>query len=279
MIAQKCFQPDKVAEVRPQYNPTQRKRQRQVTLGDVEAQMRDEAAVEAEADEDGLVVAVGEENMAEFNRQLLEEEAEVFTSIPVKSRRMEQDLFGKPNPTVHCFGCEYLDDYSSRTTIPEDDVEYLRKMARDCFGRMTTATLANGMSNFYEDKIRARINRNLQPGENPLPPWSPAQVLEHLRYHHQDPVVKMIVLLEEVEELRTELYDQCLEESSRNKRIRANSRIINDYDKVVKLQLHIQSKDPTKLAFFAPGARINPDSTNQGVFSLRGKKLHTYMKQ
>jgi hypothetical protein len=231
-------------------------------------------------DDDGINALFGDYPPSQQPPQ--HEEPEVFVPRPVKSRRIEREMFGgeddENNNNVQCFGCEYLDDYNKRTTIPTDDIEHLRSMGRECFGRMQTAILARGMSHFYEKFIRAKINANLQPGEDALPPWKEAKVLEHLRYHHQDPQVKLVVLLEETEELRTELYDRCLEESTKTGRVRANSRVINDYDKVVKLQLHIQSKDPSKMAFYNPGARVNPESLNQGILSTRTKKLHDYWK-
>lgn len=208
-----------------------------------------------------------------------EEPPEHFIPRPVKSRRIEQEMFGKvEDDSLECFGCEYLDDYNKKTTIPQDDVDHLRSISRECFGRMKTAILAKGMSDFYEKYIRSRINSNLQPGEDPLPAWPPAKVLEHLRYHHQDPTAKLVILLEETEEIREDLLGRCFETSTRNGRDRVNSKVINDYDKIVKLQLHIQSKDPTKMAFYSAGGRINPEALNQGILSTRTKKLHDYWK-
>lgn len=207
------------------------------------------------------------------------EEPEFYVPRPLKSRKIEKEQFGEATDDTQCFGCEYLDDYSKKTTIPQDDIDYLRKIARDCFGRIKLAILAKGMSDFYERRIRARINANLQQGEDPLPPWPPANVAQHLRSHHQDPVVKLIVLLEETEEIREDLLGRCFEESTKHPgKDRVNSKIINDYDKIVKLQLHIQSKDPTKMAFYSAGARVNPESLTQGILSTKTKKLHDYFK-
>lgn len=206
------------------------------------------------------------------------EEPDVYESRPIKSRRIEQQEFGLPDDSMQCFGCEHLDDYSRKTTIPTDALNHLRNIGRECFGRMQTGILAKGMSDYYEKHIRAKINQNLPLGENPLLPWPPAKVLEHLRYHHQDPLVKFVILLEECEEARKEAYDRILEESTKTGRTRINSRALKDYELLTKLQLHIQSKDPTKMAFYSAGARMNTETLSQGVLSTKTKKLHDYFK-
>lgn len=227
------------------------------------------------------------EGAAAGEETLLEVEEETWIPRPVKSRRIEAE-FAKQERQIRdpkdyapdqCFGCETLDgEGKQQAAIPTDDIEHMRTMVRKCYGRMKTFFLAKGLVKFYETHVRPKVNDNLLPGYDPLPAWPVEDCLHHLRFHHQDPQAKIVMLLEEVEELREEIYGTCLEESSRTGKVRSNSRAVNDFDKLTKLQLSIHSKDPTKMAFYDPGGRINPDATTQGVLSVRTKTLHDYMK-
>jgi hypothetical protein len=195
----------------------------------------------------------------------------------LKSRRLEAESLGDPGSRRECFGCVYFGERD--TTIPSDDVLHLIEMARQSLGRIDMISLAEGMADFYETTIRRKVNGSLQPGERPLPRWSAAQVLEHLRHHNQDPLVQQVVLLAETQELRTNILDHCFEVSNRTGRVRPNDRAMQRYEKMVRLQMDIQKMDASKQAFYAAGARVNPEVLSQGPLSHTGKRLHSYLRQ
>lgn len=212
-----------------------------------------------------------------------QEEKEFFTGQPLKSRRLERRLLGKPGPRSECFGCVYFGE--KETCVPRESINCLLKMAREAFGRIDLITLAKGMAEYYEEEIRRKVNARLDPGARPLPFWGKAQILEHLRHHHQDPLVQQVVLLAEIQELRTNMLDCCIEVSSKRdrqsgkKRKRPNKTAVDAYEKLVKLQLHVQKQDATKMSFYNGGAKLNPEVVNQGFLSMEGKKLKTIWKK
>lgn len=204
----------------------------------------------------------------------LDVEPEYFNPRPLKSRRLETEALGEPGERSTCFGCVYFGE--KETTINSQAIQHLVEMSNQSFGRIDMVSLVRGMAEYYEYNIRQKINRNLKPGERPLPPWPAAQILEHLRYHNQDPLVQQVVLLAEVQEIRTDLLDCCFEVSTKTGRVRINKHAIDSYDKMVKCQLHIQKQDASKMAFYAAGARIKPEILNQGIMSTQTKKLVSY---
>jgi hypothetical protein len=103
-----------------------------------------------------------------------------------------------------------------------------------------------------------------------------AMVLEHIRKHQQDVEVKQIVQLEELQELRETIIDAVLERHPKTKHVRANLAQISALDKVVKMEWLVHSKDPSKMAMYSSGARVNPARGKQGPVNKGGKKVYSY---
>lgn len=225
--------------------------------------------------------AIADYNIPQSNfAEQVEEEEEVvpefFEPRPLKSRRIELESLGEAGSRSQCFGCVYFGE--KETTIPSDEMQKLIEMARQSIGRIDMLCLAQGMEDYYEKHIRQRINNRLLPGERLLPRWPAAQILEHIRHHNQDPLIQQVVLLAEAQELRTALLDCCFEMSSKTGKVRPNKHNIESYDRIVKLQLHIQRQDASKMAFYSAGARVNPEILSQGLLSTHTKQLHNYWK-
>jgi hypothetical protein len=201
---------------------------------------------------------------------------EIFEPRPLKSRKRERDLFGDPGDRSTCWGCVHAGEKD--VTISVEAVKQLVEMARTAFGRVDLIALAQAMENYHETKIRQVFNVNLPPGKKPIPPWKAAQILEHLRDHNQDPLVQLVVMLSETQELRGETLNHCFEVSNKGK-VRPNKNAIDAYDKLVKLQIFLQKQDPSKMAFTSAGARVDPTILNQGVISFHGKKLRSHWQK
>lgn len=201
---------------------------------------------------------------------------ETFEPRPLKSRRLEIEEFGEAGSRSDCFGCVYFGEKD--TTIPSDELMKLIEMARQSLGRIDMICLAKGMADYYEHYIRRKINRNLMPGQRPLPEWKESQILEHIRYHNQDPLVQQVIILAETQELRAALLDCCFEVSNKTGKVRPNKHNIESYEKMVKLQLHVQKQDASKMSFYSAGARVNPEILTQGILSTHTKSLHNYWK-
>lgn len=204
------------------------------------------------------------------------EEPEIFEPRPLKTRKLELERLGEAGDRAECFGCVYFGE--KETTLPSDDITRLIEMARQSIGRVDLVTLAEGMATYYA-KMRRRINADLHYGEKPLPKWGAAQILEHIRMHHNDPLVQQVVNLNEIQEMRNEVIDHCFEKSNKTGRVRPNKHNIECYERLTKLQWHVQKLDTTKMAFSSHGARINPEILSQGLISHQTKRLHDNWKK
>jgi hypothetical protein len=107
---------------------------------------------------------------------------------------------------------------------------------------------------------------------------SPATVLEHIRCHHQDPEVKIVVILEELQELREEIIKGVMEKHNKTKVRRANKSQVDALEKIVKLELTVQAKDPSKMFGYTAGAHINPDIHKQGAIATSQKNLFNFWR-
>jgi hypothetical protein len=161
------------------------------------------------------------------------------------------------------------------TALPSDDVNKIVEMLRQNTGRMDSTILAESIADYYAT-FRARINSTLQRGETPLPHMPASTVLEHIRKHHQDPEVKQIIMLEELQEIREELLNVVFEKNNKTRNTRGNKVQIDCLEKVIKLELLVQSKDPAKMALYSAGARVNPTVHKQGAVAAATKNLYSY---
>lgn len=201
------------------------------------------------------------------------QEKEQFITQPLKSRKRSRKILGKPGCRSRCFGCVYLGEKD--TSIPSKDVQILVDMQRNSAACTDLGPLVLAMEEQYE-KLRTKINAALRRGDQPLPPWPAAMILDHLENHTLDPEVQKVVVLKEVMELRYNAADMCIEKSNKTGRKRINKAGVDAYEKLVKLQFYLQRLKPEEMDYFSAGARINPSSTNQGLIATGTKKLIKY---
>ena len=226
----------------------------------------------------GLIAARAEgAGFADINNPVADvaEPPEIYIPLELPSRKRERERLGKPGLRSECFLCSHADE--RKTTIPSEDVQKIVEMLRENTGRMDMSTLAEMVADFYAE-FRTKINQDLLPGETPLPIMTAATVVEHIRKHHQDPEVKQIVMLEELQELREQLLKGCIEKSSKTGHKRGNKTQIENLTKVMKLELEIQSKDVSKMTGYAPGSKVNPTIHKQGPVARSNKNLFDYWR-
>lgn len=215
---------------------------------------------------------------AEANEAALaavEEEVVHYEPRPLRSRKRERKALGKPGKNTECFLCSYVGERD--TTLPADDVTKIVEMLRQNTGRMNSIALAQQVAQHYA-VLRQRVNRQLQRGEVPLPDMPPATVLEHIRRHQQDMEVKQIVMLEELQEIRETLLDSVIEQHPKTKRVRGNMGQLSALERVIKLELLVHSKDPSKMAMYSAGSRVNPAIHKQGIVATNTKTLYSYWR-
>jgi hypothetical protein len=199
-----------------------------------------------------------------------------YETQPLKSRKRERKYLGKPAKRSVCFFCNYVGERD--TSLPQDDVMDLVDMLQQNIGQMDPVALAKMVSESYE-ALRARKNARLRHGETQLPFMNAATVLDHIRKHTQDAEVKQIVMLEELQEMREQLMEIMFEQHSVTKQRRPNKSAFDCLDKVLKMELLVQSKDASKMSFFSAGARVNTTALKQGAVSTAHKQLVSEWRQ
>lgn len=206
------------------------------------------------------------------------EEDDAFEPCGLRSRRREKKRFrSKAQKRSECFLCAYIGERN--TTLGSEEVNVMVEMIRRNTGRMESAILAEMVADYYEG-FRTRINSRLEHGEPSLPRMTAPTVLEHIRRHHQDPEVKKLVQLEELQEMREELLDVVLERSKRTKRVRANKTQVDCLEKIIKLEWLVQAKDPAKMVGHEPGARLQSGVGEAGsVVAIQGKTIVDYWRR
>lgn len=205
--------------------------------------------------------------------ELIDEPPEQYLPCLLPSRKRERKQHGKPSSKGQCFLCAYVGE--KETTLPSDDVQHIVDMIRMNVGRMQTSVLAEQVAEYYAI-FRERINRTLARGERPLPPMSAATVIAHLRTHTLDPELKQLQTLEALQELREELIMVAMEKNNKTKQKRGNKMTIDNLDKIIKLELVLGAKDPSKMAYYSAGAVVNPAVQSQGVAARNTKTLFNY---
>ena len=194
-----------------------------------------------------------------------------YEACGLVTRLEEKQELGEPDNRSVCFGCVYIGE-REQTAIPYKDVMDLIEMGRAAVGRCHPVTLAKDMAERYA-RIRQKCNRNLLPGETPLPEWKPATILDHIRNHNQDPETQMWVSLCEIQELKQAALEGAVEVHPATKRKRVNDKQIAAYERLTKLQYFVQSKDPQKMWGYSGGSHIDPKSISQGMMAMSGKNI------
>lgn len=251
--------------------------ERHLTWADLGLQGMEQAMDEAQGGGGGgndleAAAAAAEEAGEEMN-----DDDDAFEPCGLRSRRREKKRFRtKALKRSECFLCAYVGERN--TTLGSEEVNVMVEMIRRNTGRMESAILAEMVADYYE-VFRERVNARLEPGEPPLPRMTAPTVLEHIRRHHQDPEVKKLVQLEELQEMREELLDVVLERSKRTKRVRANKTQVDCLEKIIKLEWLVQGKDLEKMIRHEPGARVQSGAGEPGsVVATAGKNLYDFWR-
>ena len=77
-------------------------------------------------------------------------------------------------------------------------------------GYMPAHSLARELHDFFEKYIRKPTNESLQPGEEPIPEWRHATILEHMQEHSKEPSVTLITRLEQLHRIQHLIFNHSL---------------------------------------------------------------------
>lgn len=195
----------------------------------------------------------------------------VFEPCGLDSRQKEENELGYPDKQGNCFGCVYIGEQDA-AAIPYEDIIILINYIRKSIARTDPINLSQHIAEQYAI-LRADINRTLMPGEKPLPKWTAATILDHIRNHNTDPEIQTWVRLSEIQELMQVALYSSVEQDVDTGAKQVNEKQCKIYMDLCKVYEQLQKSDPTKKNFFKPGAHIDMKTASQGFIAVSGKNL------
>lgn len=73
--------------------------------------------------------------------------------------------------------------------------------------------------------------------------------------------------------------ESVLEQHPKTKHVRVNTHQLAALEKVIKMELLVHGKDPSKMAFYCPGARVDSATRSRGPVNSTTKTLYSYWRQ
>lgn len=192
------------------------------------------------------------------------------------SRKREREVLGNPGPQSECFGCIY--DWDGKgAAMRSEHIAEMRAIARKGIVKACPQSVAKEVARHHA-KLREEINRSR--GERmPIPEWTPAGVLNHLRNHNVDPEIQTALRLYEIQEIICKAYDAIIEISDKTGEVRVNEKQAAIVERFVKLWYYVSGRDHKKLAFFNPGSRVDTAAASQAVVSTQRKTVVQFYKR
>lgn len=195
----------------------------------------------------------------------------------LKTRQHELEQLGEPDDRSTCFGCCYVGEHDAGA-IAYEDIMAILNMVRRSIARADPITLVKHVAQRYR-QIQREVNDNLQPGESPLPDWSEATILEHLRSHNTDPELQQWMRASEMQELAQIALRASVVLNPDNGELSIDEKQCKMYLEIVKSLETFSKSDPSKKAFYSSGGHIDMSTASQGPISLHGKRLIRYLKK
>lgn len=93
-----------------------------------------------------------------------------------------------------CFGCDHIGFGENIPGINKTYLKALSKFMEDFNGSHLDQHCIS-TKDMYEKLIREPANKDLKPGQRPLPPWNPATIKSHILYHTKDIQVRKNMLI------------------------------------------------------------------------------------
>lgn len=190
------------------------------------------------------------------------------------SRREEFDELGAPQPRSECFGCRRMCE-SEAGAVGREDLQKLLDVIRKAQSKTAPVGLATYVARRYE-LIRDDTNSNLMPGEEPLPDWTEATVLDHLRNHTLDPEQQSLNRHFEMLELSQIALNATVVRNPETGELTIDEKQGKMYLEFVK-QLESQGRaDLSKKLFYSGGNHVDMAAASEGPIAYSGKKLVEY---
>jgi hypothetical protein len=195
----------------------------------------------------------------------------VYHPCGLPTRQEEINELGKAECRSGCFGCVYIGEREAGA-LAYEDVIVLIDMIRTSIARTDPINLSKHIAERYA-YLREEVNASLLPGEKPLPEWTAATILDHIRNHNTDPEIQTWVRLAELQELMQVALRASVEIDEDTGEKRVNEKQCKIYMDLVKAAESLYKSDPSKKIFFSGGAHIDMKSASQGLMAVSGKNI------
>lgn len=189
--------------------------------------------------------------------------------------RERERVLGESDGQVQCFGCSHVGEYDLGATSYEDIIAIFQ-MVRASIARVDPIVLAQFVAVRYK-RIQDEVNENLQPHERPLPDWTAATILEHMRYHNTDAELQTWMRISEMQEMARIASDAVtvLNPDTGHKSLDPVQTKL--YLEIVKTIESLSKSDPSKKVFFSSGKHVDIKAASDGFISKTGKNLVRYL--
>lgn len=194
-----------------------------------------------------------------------------FKQWGLTSRRQEFEELGAPSPESGCYGCNHMNQAQMGPT-PYEEITGLIQTIRKSIARTNPIELANFIASRYAE-IREDVNSKLLPGEQPLPEWTAATILHHLRFHNVDAEIQNWRRMVELQEIEQVALHASIIQNEETGEIKIDPQQYKIYLETGKQIEALSKSDLTTKNYYSDGALLEQRTLKEGPIALSGKPL------
>lgn len=152
----------------------------------------------------------------------------------------------------NCFFCTWGN--LTHDSIDSNKVKALFRLFDDIYGQVDDEVLSSLIKMFYDREIYAPMRER----EKRIPVVEEVDVMMHIRHHMRDPRLFIRSKIEEVGAITTTLANKIMasvrhqNEDLGLKNVTLDLRLMNAYERMLKLTLSLYNKDTSKMLFRSP---------------------------
>lgn len=195
----------------------------------------------------------------------------ILKQCGLPSRQQEFNELGSPDTRAICFGCWFNGEREAGATSSQD-IEALMNIIRKTISKTDPVNLAIYLAERYE-QIQEDVNSSLMPNEKPLPDWTAATILDHLRNHNTDPELQTWHRITEFQELQQIALNSMVVVDPETGAVQLDDKQAKLYMDLVKQTETLYKSDPSKKLYYSGGNHIDMQAASEGPISYSGKTL------
>jgi hypothetical protein len=199
-----------------------------------------------------------------------------FVQCGLISRQQEYNELGAPSAQAGCYGCCYLSE-KEVAAVPYEEIEKLINMIRKTISKTSMINLAVFVAAKYA-AIRNEINSDLDPNEEPLPEWTAATILEHLRSHNADPELHDWNTRMELHELAQIAMHASVIRNVETGEVKIDPVQAKIHLEYLKQMEALSKSDPSNKNYYSGGNHFDIKAASEGPISLSGRRMFSKWK-